>query len=225
MTANKRANNGVPLLVYAGFNSRAAAMEAGVKTGLAVTMPKKMIRLSEAKATARGFDDRVGCAALLLVLNNLHPDELPYKVTFVWSVGEETGLVGSTYAEKFLKDVSIGYPIDTYVSSDAPMESKIFGYCPLGNGAVIRVLESINFISRNNLQSLQSLAAKNNVKIQYGMTAGGTDGQGFLSNGIPSVPLSWPGRYSHSPIEVMDFNDMNSLVQLIKSIMLDKQAK
>ena len=226
MTATKRFNNGVPLLVYAGFNSRAAAIAAGVKQGMtSVTMPKKMIRLSETKATARGFDDRVGCAALLLALNNIHPDELPYTVTFVWSVGEETGLVGSTYAEKFLKDVSIGYPIDTYVSSDAPMESKIFGYCPLGNGAVIRVLESINFISRNNLNSLQSLAAKNNIKIQYGMTAGGTDGQGFLSNGIPSVPLSWPGRYSHSPIEVMDFNDVNSLVQLIKSIMLDRTTK
>jgi putative aminopeptidase FrvX len=226
MTATKRFNNGVPLLVYAGFNSRADAIAAGVKQGMtSVTMPKKMIRLSETKATARGFDDRVGCAALLLALNNIHPDELPYTVTFVWSVGEETGLVGSTYAEKFLKDVSIGYPIDTYVSSDAAMESKIFGYCSLGNGAVIRVLESINFISRNNLNSLQSLAAKNNIKIQYGMTAGGTDGQGFLSNGIPSVPLSWPGRYSHSPIEVMDFNDMNSLVQLIKSIMMDRTSK
>lgn len=226
MTATKRFNNGIPLLVYAGFNSRADAIAAGVKQGMtSVTMPKKMIRLSETKATARGFDDRVGCAALLLALNNIHPDDLPFKVTFVWSVGEEAGLVGSTYAENFLKDVSIGFPIDTYVSSDAPMESKIFGYCPLGSGAVIRVLESINFISRNSLNTIKSIADNNKVKIQYGMTAGGTDGQGFLSNGIPSVPLSWPGRYSHSPIEVMDYNDMNNLVQLIKSIMMAQTIK
>lgn len=225
MTATKRFNKGVPLLIYAGFTSREEAIAAGIKQGVtSVTMPKKMIRLSETKATARGFDDRVGCAALLLALNNIHPEELPYTVTFVWSIGEETGLVGSTYAEKFLKDVSIGFPIDTYVSSDAPTESKIFGYCPLGSGAVIRVLESINFISRDNIHFLQSLAEKNQIKVQYGMTAGGTDGQGFLSNGIPSVPLSWPGRYSHSPIELMDYNDMNSLVQLIKAIMLDRTA-
>ncbi|MDE3234562.1 MAG: M28 family peptidase [Bacteroidota bacterium] len=226
MQATKRFNNGVPLLVYAGFHSKEEAIAAGVKPGLtSVTMPKKMIRLSETKATARGFDDRVGCAALLLALESVKPDDLPFTVTFVWSIGEEIGLVGSTYAEKYLKDVSIGYPIDTYVSSDAPMESKIFGYCPLGKGAVIRVLESINFISRNNLKSLQTLAAKNAVKIQYGMTVGGTDGQGFLSNGIPSIPLSWPGRYSHSPVEVMDFNDMKSLVQLIRAIMFDRSAK
>lgn len=220
MTESKRYLANSPLLVNAGFHSKAEAIAAGVQpVNTTVTMPKKMIRLSESKATARGFDDRVGCAALLLALENLDPATLPYKVTFIWSTGEETGLVGSTYAEKYLKDVSIGYPIDTYVSSDAPMESKIFGYCPLGNGAIIRVLESINFVNRDNLKNVQSIAKSNSVKVQYGMTAGGTDGQGFLNNGIPSVPLSWPGRYSHSPIEVMDFNDMQSLVQLITAIM------
>ena len=226
LQATKRFNNEVPIFVNAGFNSKEEALSAGIKLGFTtVTMPKKMIQLSETKATARGFDDRVGCAALLLALENLDPNQLPFKVTFVWSIGEETGLVGSTYAEKYLKDVSVGYPIDTYVSSDAAMESKLFGYCPLGNGAVIRVLESINFISRINLKKLQNLSEKNAIKIQYGMTVGGTDGQGFLSNGIPSVPLSWPGRYSHSPIEIMDFNDMKSLIQLIKAIMMDHTLK
>ena len=222
----KRPIIGSSLLVNAGFHSKEEAIAAGVQPLLTtVTMPKKLIRLSESKATARGFDDRVGCAALLLALDNINPDALPYKVTFVWSTGEETGLVGSTYAEKYLQDVSIGYPIDTYVSSDAPMESKIFGFCPLGNGAIIRVLESINFVNRDNLKNLQSLATKNGVKVQYGMTVGGTDGQGFLSYGIPSVPISWPGRYSHSPIEVMDFNDMQSLVQLIITIMKSPSFK
>jgi putative aminopeptidase FrvX len=220
LTETKRYLSGSPLLVSAGFSTKQEAIEAGIEPVFTtVTMPKKMIRLSESKATARGFDDRVGCAALLMALENLNPATLPYKVTFVWSTGEETGLVGSTYAANDLKDISIGYPIDTYVSSDAPMESKIFGYCPLGNGAIIRVLESINFVSRDNLKNTQNLAKVKGVKVQYGMTAGGTDGQGFLSNEIPSVPLSWPGRYSHSPIEVMDFNDMNNLVKLVTSIM------
>lgn len=219
---NKRHITGHSLLVNAGFTSKQEALLAGVKPKqTTVTMPKKMIRLSDSKATARGFDDRVGCAALLMALENINPNTIPYKVSFIWTVGEETGLVGSTFAEQFMKDVSVGYPIDTYVSSDAPMESKIFGYCPLGKGAIVRVLESVNFVSRENLTYLQKLANNKNIKLQYGMTAGGTDGQGFLANGIPSVPLSWPGRYSHSPIEVMDFNDMKSLTQLINAIILE----
>lgn len=222
MQAQKRANEN-KLTVYAGFSSRQDAINAGIKEGIStVTMPKKMIRLSEEKATARGFDDRVGCAVLLLALQNLNPDQLPFTVTFIWSVEEETGLAGSNYAAGKLKDVKIVYPVDTYVSSDAPIESKMFGYCPLGDGAVIRVLESINFTPREHLKYLQQLAAKNNIKVQYGMTAGGTDGQGFLTYDIPSMPLSWPGRYSHSPVEVMDFRDMKNLVRLIEAIVKDK---
>jgi len=222
LQAVNRANE-KKLTVYAGFTSKEEALNAGVKEGVSsVTMPKQMIRLSEEKATARGFDDRTGCAALLLAIQNIDPAQLPFTVTFVWSVEEEIGLFGATFASKNLQDLSMVYPVDTYVSSDAPMESKIFGYCPLGNGAVIRVLESVNFVGRSHLKYLQELASKNNIKVQYGMTSGGTDGQAFLAYDIPSVPLSWPGRYSHSPIEVMDFRDMNNLVQLIRAVMMDK---
>lgn len=222
MTATLHNNDTAPI-VFAGFISRQQALEAGILEGsTTVTMPKQMIRLSEDKATARGFDDRVGCAALLLALQNINPEELPFTVTFVWSVEEETGLTGSTFSAKSLQNISVVYPIDTYVSSDDPIEPKTYANCPLGNGAVIRVLESINFVSRENLAYMQSLAKINNIKTQYGMTAGGTDGQAFLKYDIPSIPLSWPGRYSHSPIEIMDFRDMNNLVLLIKAIMLDK---
>jgi putative aminopeptidase FrvX len=143
----------------------------------------------------------------------------------VWSVEEEGGLVGATYAAKNLQDASIAYAIDTFVSSDDPIDPQLYAYCPLGKGAVIRVLESINFIGREHLNYLQSLAKKNGIKTQYGMTAGGTDGQAFLKYDIPAVPLSWPGRYSHSPIEIMDFRDMGELIQLIRAIITDKTKK
>jgi putative aminopeptidase FrvX len=181
-------------------------------------MPKEMIRISENRAAARGFDDRVGSAALLKSLKDLNPNELNQRVTFIWSVAEEAGLIGSTFAAKNLTDISTVYPIDTYVSSDDPYSDESFANSPLGDGAVIRVLESINFLSRKNLKKIQTIANKNEIKVQYGMTAGGTDGQAFLGYGIPSIPLSWPGRYSHSPVEVMDYRDLNSLTSLISAI-------
>ena len=217
-TTSKRASN-TPLTVFSGFTTKNEALAAGIKVGFTkVTMPKAMIRISQNRATARGFDDRVGCASLLLSLKDLDPSQLKKRVTFVWAVAEEVGLIGSTFAAKSLTNATMVYPIDTYVSSDDPYSDEVFANCALGNGAVIRVLESINFISRENLKQVQSLADKNEIKVQYGMTAGGTDGQAFLGYGIPSVPLSWPGRYSHSPVEVMDYRDMKNLVQLIKTI-------
>ena len=170
-------------------------------------MPKEMIRLNENRVTGRSFDDRVGCAALILSLNKINPRELKNKITFVWSVEEEIGLRGAKHSAINLKNASIVYPVDTYVSSDDPYKDESFANAPLGNGAVIRVLESINFVSRENFKMIRKLADNNNIKTQYGMTSGGTDGQPFLSYGIPSVPISWPGRYSHSPIEIMDLRD------------------
>ncbi len=226
LKSTTRSNGTKAPTLYAGFNSRAQAMEAGVEIGkTTVTMPKRLIRLSENKATARGFDDRVGCATLLRVIQSINPEELNKRITFVWSTEEEVGLLGSTFAAKSLTDLSVVYPIDTFVSSDDPVDPRLFGYCPLGNGAVIRVIESINVVPRRYQAYLETLAASQNIKVQYGMTAGGTDGLGFLSYDIPSVPLSWPGRYSHSPVEIMDFRDMHALISLVRAIATDKTSR
>ena len=221
LTSRTRKSN-LPLSVNAGFLSKSEALEAGIILGeTSVTMPKKMIRLNENRATGRSFDDRVGCAALILSLNEINPGKLKNKITFVWSVEEEIGLKGAKYSAINLKNASIVHPVDTYVSTDDPYTDESFANCPLGNGAVIRVLESINFVSRENFKLIRKLANNNNINVQYGMTSGGTDGQPFLSYGIPSVPISWPGRYSHSPIEIMDLRDMNSLVKLIQAVIED----
>ncbi len=47
------------------------------------------------------------------------------------------------------------------------------------------------------------------------MTGGGTDGIPFFSTGAAALPISWPGRYSQSPVEVADLRDIESLVDLI----------
>ncbi len=221
LTTKTRKSN-LPLNVNAGFLSKNEALQAGIIIGeTSVTMPKEMIRLNENRVIGRSFDDRVGCAALILSLNQINPKELKNKITFVWSVEEEIGLKGSKYSAINLKNASIVHPVDTYVSTDDPYTDESFANCTLGNGAVIRVLESINFVSRENFKKIRKLADDNNIKVQYGMTSGGTDGQPFLSYGIPSVPISWPGRYSHSPIEIMDLRDMGNLVKLIQAVIED----
>lgn len=210
-------------IVYAGFTSRKEALDAGIVEGQTqVLMPKQLLRLSENRVSAKGFDDRVGCAALLLALDNINPETVPFKVTFIFSMAEEVGLVGTSYAAKNYKDLSVVYPIDTFVSTDDPVEDKIYGNTPLGSGAVMRVLESVVFSSRESMNYLKTLSAQNNIQLQYGMSAGFTDGQPFMKYGTPSVPLSWPGRYSHSPVEFLDYRDLSNLVKLINAIVQDK---
>ena len=56
------------------------------------------------------------------------------------------------------------------------------------------------------------------ISIQMGLTQGGTDGTQFTFWGAPNQGLSWPGRYSHSPGEVLDLRDLAGLGALIQAV-------
>jgi putative aminopeptidase FrvX len=215
-----------PLTVYLGTSSRAETEALPIEAGkTTVTMPKQMVRIGMRRVVARSLDDRAGSAALLLAMEKLDPKALKKRVTFAWSVEEEVGMTGAKALAERFQDASRVYPVDTFVSSDAPLESYAYAYCPLGQGAVVRVLESINFIPRDVAKEVVGLAQANGIGVQTGMTSGGTDGQPFLSYGIVSVPISWPGRYSHSPIEVLDLRDFESLVELVEAIAIGAVSK
>jgi putative aminopeptidase FrvX len=40
----------------------------------------------------------------------------------------------------------------------------------------------------------------------------------FSAGGSVNVGLSWPGRYWHSPVEVMDLRDLDALTALIAAL-------
>ena len=207
------------LSVYLGVNTKAEAEALGIKSGKStVTMPKQMQRIGTYRILARGLDDRAGCAALIKVAHTIDPSLLKRRITFAFSVGEEIGLVGAITLAKNIRDATYVCPVDTFVSSDAPLEASVNADCPLGKGAVLRVLESANFTPQYLVNNVLYLARKNRIQVQVGNTFGGTDGGPFVVYGIPSLPLSWPGRYSHSPVEVLDLRDLDALIQLITTM-------
>ena len=71
-----------------------------MRVGQTVTSPKRYVRLLGPKATGRSFDDRVGCAALVLAVRRLDPSRLKHTVIFIWSVREEIGLDGILAASR-----------------------------------------------------------------------------------------------------------------------------
>ena len=62
------------------------------------------------------------------------------------------------------------------------------------------------------------VAADARIPLQVGVTSGGTDASAFNQTGAIDVGLSWPGRYSHSPVEVMDRTDVEALITLIVAL-------
>ena len=203
-----------------GTTSRAATEALGIRPGDAVTMPKAYARLGGTRATARSLDDRTGCAAQILALRRLDPRTLTRSALFVFSVREETGLEGaravaaSTAAERPARV----HAVDTFVSSDGPLDPRGFADVPLGSGAVARAVDNGSVTPPALLDSLVALARAQRVPLQVGTTNGGNDGSVFTRYGVPDVPIGWPGRYSHSPVEVLDLGDLVALTDLIQAI-------
>lgn len=206
------------LTAWFGFDG-AGLKELGVKTGLSVTALKIATRLGATRFTARALDDRAGSTALILAVRRITPAMLKRRVIFAWSVREETGLEGaSALAKHYGMLVKRVYSVDTFVSSDSPVETTRFAYAPLGRGAVIRGLDNAAIAPRAEMDRLLSLAQVQRIPLQVGATNGGTDGSVFVGYGVLHVSLSWPGRYSHSPVEVLDLRDLDALARLIYAI-------
>src|SRR6266487_3751966 len=208
-----------PLRVSVGATSRAGAESLGVKVGHTITMPKQYVRLAGTRATGRSFDDRMGCASLILALRRLDRTKLKHPVIFIVSTREEIGLEGAAAAARQLGTTARRvHAIDTFVSADSPLELPNFAVAPLGAGAVARALDNSSVTPPAYVDSLVRVARARGVALQIGTTNGGNDGSEFTPYGVVDVAIGWPLRYSHSPAEVIDLKDVVSLADLIRAV-------
>ena len=110
------------------------------------------------------------------------------------------------------------YAIDTFVSSDSPLESSRFASAPLGEGAVARALDNSSVTPVDDLDRLLRVARTARIPLQIGTTNGGNDGSELARYGAIVNAIGWPLRYSHSPAEVIDLRDIRSLARMIAAV-------
>ncbi len=194
----------------------------GVRVGDSITIPKAYRPLLGTRANGRSFDDRVGDTALIAALWALGNPVKDRDITFVFSTGEELGLVGAGALAKSLasqgRAPDFVFAIDTFVSADSPLESKRFGDAQIGKGFVVRAVDNSNIVPRAFVEKVMKLARDNQIPAQFGVTGGGNDGSAFVRYGSIDVALGWPLRYSHSPAEVIDTRDVDALGRIVAAI-------
>jgi putative aminopeptidase len=213
---------GLAIRVDVGARNPDEVAKLGIKVGDSITIPKKYRPLLGARATGRSMDDRVGDAALLSAVWALGRSIQNRDVTFVWSTGEELGLDGAQALAKRLaaegRTPDYVFAVDTFVSSDSPLESQRFADAELGKGFVIRAVDNSNIVPRDLVDRVVELARANHIPVQYGATGGGNNGAAFVPYGAVDVALGWPLRYSHSPAEEIDTRDLDSLARIVAAI-------
>jgi len=211
-----------PVRVDVGARTPEEVAKLGINLGDTITIPKAYRPLLGTRANGRSFDDRVGDTALISAVWALGAPLKDRDVTFVWSTGEEEGLVGAAKLAKRLAAEDhvpdFVFAVDTFVSADSPIESKRFADAEIGKGFVIRAVDNSDIVPPALVERIIKLARANQIPIQYGVTGGGNDGSAFVRYGSVDIALGWPLRYSHSPAEVIDSRDVDSLARIITVI-------
>lgn len=208
------------LIAWFGVDSATLAAR-GVTKGTSVTSFKTATRLGRTRFTARSIDDRAGCTALIEAVRAIQPGALTRKVIFAWVVREEIGLEGAAALASSLRgSVARVYAVDTFVSSDSPLDDHRFAFTPIGAGPVARALDNSSATPRAEVERVRAAAGAAGVPIQVGTTNGGNDGSEFVRYGVRDVPISWPLRYSHSPSELVDLADIAQLGRLVAALAL-----
>jgi putative aminopeptidase FrvX len=210
-----------PYELYLGASSEAEAKALGVAAGDPVIFKKKIADLGPGVMATRAVDDRAGCASLLAAALAVDWPKLRGRtVTCAWSVEEEVGLNGAAELAKTMKPDYV-FAIDTFVSTDSPLENKRFGYARLGGGAVLRALDSSNLVPKDELRKVLNLAARKTIPVQVANSRGGNDGSVFVAGGAVDIPLSWPGAHAHSFVEKVDRRDLAALTALIRAVIME----
>ena len=209
-----------PSYVYVGTRSAAQTENLGIRVGDYLTIPKEYRPLLGSLVAVRSNDDRVGDTALVETVRALGPDfahKWPGRhLTFVWTTGEEVGLDGAAaYAAGVAKHApDVVFAIDTFVSSDSPMETQRLADAVLGQGFVVRAVDNSNIDPPADVARVIRMAHDHDIPVQWGATAGGNDGAVYTRYGTVDVAMGWPMVYSHSPVETVNTKDIDALSRM-----------
>ena len=169
----------------------------------------------------KALDDRLGVATLL-ELARLNPGVL--EVLFAFTVQEELGLRGARVAA-YDFEPDMAFVVDSTPAFDLPLlesdEENVLYNCRLGAGPAIYLADAGTISDPRLIHFLARLAEERGTPYQYRQPGGGGTDAGAIHisrGGVPSVSVSIPGRYAHSPILRASVTDWQNTLALLYQV-------
>lgn len=188
--------------------------ESKVSIGDFFVVTPDLVKLSGNRICGRPLDDRVGCAVVLGIAEQLSDVCLDHDVYYVFSVQEEVGCRGAkTAAFRIQPDVALCF--DVTATGDTPGASPMA--CSLGGGAAIKIKDASVICDEGITRALCKTAEDNKVKHQKEVLLfGGTDTSSMQLSGAGAAvgAISIPTRYIHSQSEMCDMGDVKCCIDL-----------
>jgi endoglucanase len=163
----------------------------------------------------KAFDDRAGCAVLVELLRETYTFDLHAAFT----VQEEVGLRGARVAGYSIAP-DVAFALEGTICDDLPKKRDVSSTTRLGAGPAITVMDRTVISDRRLVELLVDTAEENDIPYQFKQPGkGGTDAGAvhLTREGVPSVVLSVPARYIHSPTCLLSLNDFDNTVRLMQA--------
>ena len=184
-----------------------------VKIGDPIYWQSDFVQFGDGLIKAKALDDRVGVAVILaLLLSKKH------SFTAVFTTREEIGIMGARMATPL---ISPEKAVVLEVTTCADMPGVEEPTTKMGEGVALSVLDGASVSDQEFNEKIISLAIEKNIPYQKKLTTKGGNDAGavsYVSGGLPTATLSLPGRYIHSPANVIseaDFDAMYRLAELL----------
>lgn len=193
--------------------------EKVVSVGDVVTFQYEFQELMGDRATARGFDNKMGAFIVAEALRLLKESAALDKKVGVYAVAtvqEEVGLRGASTAAYGI-GAQTGLAVDVNHAIDYPSVSKTrYGQLDVGKGPSVARGANVNPAV---FKMIVGAAAKEKIPYQVDASPGasGTDAwamqiaRGGMATGLLGVAL----RYMHTPVEVLSLTDVENCAKLM----------
>lgn len=187
-----------------------------VKPGDYVMFATKFQKL-ESSIMGKAFDDRLGIVSLISLLK-MPPENIEILAAF--TVQEELGLRGAGVAAYSLQpDAAV--VMDATPAYDLPVWDKSENYLyntRLDHGPAIYIADRAMMSDPRLINHFVMVAEKNKITHQIRQPGeGGTDAGAIhlQREGIPSISISVPTRYIHSPVSLARISDWENTYRLV----------
>ena len=197
--------------------------EKNIPLGTGISFSGDFIPLRGGLVCSKSLDDRSCAAILVKAFEQLSAEHLAFDVYCVISTQEEVGCRGAKAAAGgIMPDYAIVVDVTHAVTPDEHSLTV-----ELGKGAAIGIGPNMN---HTMTQHMIHMAEENHIPYQIEVCPGGSSGTNATviqvsGCGVATALISLPLRYMHSPSEVIDEKDMQSIRQLLLSYIPELEAE
>lgn len=201
-----------------GVESAEAAGDL-VEVGDPVTVATRVQDLAGERLAARGLDNRVGTWAVADGLRRAVEADVDATVYAVSTVQEELGMQGARMIAHDIDPDAVVTVDVTHATDNPQLSTKQRGPVEVGSGPVV-TRGSANHPVLVDLARTAASDADVEVQLQAAGTRTGTDADAFYTSrgGVPSLAVSVPNRYMHTPVEVVDLSDLDATATLFAAM-------